>query len=41
MQVHVRTTQVFRDLSVDQAIEITEFAEGHRQLDWKPILLPK
>jgi hypothetical protein len=35
------TTQVFRDIAVNQAIEITEFAESYRKLDWKPIPLPK
>jgi hypothetical protein len=27
------TTQVFRDLAVNQAIEVTEFAEGYRKLE--------
>ena len=35
------TTQVFRDVAVDQAIEITEFAKEYRKLDWKPIPVPK
>jgi hypothetical protein len=35
------TTQVFRDLAVDQAIEIIEFAEGFEKLDWTPLSLPK
>ncbi|MFN0018502.1 MAG: CRTAC1 family protein [Pirellulaceae bacterium] len=35
------TTQVFRDVAVDQALEITEFAENYRKLDWKQIPLPK
>jgi hypothetical protein len=35
------TTQVFRDLAVDQAVEITEFAEDYRRLDWNPIAVPK
>ncbi|MCE9525128.1 MAG: CRTAC1 family protein [Planctomycetales bacterium] len=35
------TTQVFRDVAVDQALEITEFAENYRKLDWKPVPLPK
>ena len=35
------TTQVFRDVAVDQAIEITEFAADYRKLDWKAIALPK
>jgi hypothetical protein len=35
------TTQVFRDIAVDQAIEITEFAESYRPLGWKPIPQPE
>jgi hypothetical protein len=35
------TTQVFRDVAVNQAIEVTEFATGFRKLDWKPIPAPK
>jgi hypothetical protein len=35
------TTQVFRDIAADQAIEITEFANDYRKLDWKPIPAPK
>jgi ASPIC and UnbV/FG-GAP-like repeat len=35
------TTQVFRDIDADQAIEVTEFAESYRRLDWKPIPQPK
>jgi hypothetical protein len=31
------TTQTFRDLAVNQAIEITEFDQAYRKLDWKPI----
>jgi FG-GAP-like repeat/ASPIC and UnbV len=31
------TTQVFRDIAADQAIEVTEFAETYRPLDRKPI----
>jgi hypothetical protein len=27
------TTQVFRDLDVNQAIEVTEFAQDYRKLD--------
>jgi ASPIC and UnbV/FG-GAP-like repeat len=34
------TTQIFRDLAADQAIEITELAEGYRQREWKPIHAP-
>ncbi len=35
------TTQVFRDIAADQAIEVTEFAESYRRLDWKPVPQPK
>ena len=35
------TTQVFHDLAVDQAIEVTEFAGDYRRLDWKPIPPPQ
>ena len=35
------TTQTFRDLSANQAIEITEFAEKYRTRAYKPIPLPK
>jgi hypothetical protein len=35
------TTQAFRDIAADQAIEVTEFAESYRPLDWKPIPLPR
>lgn len=31
------TTQVFHDIAADQAIEVTEFAEDYRKLDWKPL----
>ena len=31
------TTQVFRDMAVDQAIEVTEFADEYQKLDWQPI----
>ena len=31
------TTQVFRDIAANQAIEVTEFATEYRQLDWKPL----
>ncbi len=33
------TTQTFHDLSVNQAIEVTEFAKDFQKLDWKPIAL--
>jgi ASPIC and UnbV/FG-GAP-like repeat len=35
------TTQVFRDIAADQAIEVTEFAESYRLLAWKPLKQPK
>jgi hypothetical protein len=34
-----RTTQIFRDVPVDQAIEITEFASAYRPLNWKRLAL--
>lgn len=36
-----QTKQVFRDIAVDQAIEVVEFATDYRRLDWKPIPVPK
>jgi hypothetical protein len=35
------TTQVFRDIAADQAIEVTEFAKSYRPLDWTPIPQPE
>jgi hypothetical protein len=35
------TTQVFRDIAGDQAIEVTEFAADYRTLNWSPIPQPK
>jgi hypothetical protein len=35
------TTQVFRDISADQAIEVTEFADAYRPLAWKPLPPPQ
>lgn len=35
------TTQTFRDISVNQAIEVTEFDQNYRKLNWKPIPVPK
>jgi hypothetical protein len=32
------TTQVFNDVAVNQAIEITELADSFRRLDWRPIV---
>jgi hypothetical protein len=32
-----RTTQVFHDVPIDQAIEITEFAPDYRQLKWSKV----
>jgi hypothetical protein len=34
-----RTTQVFTDVAVDQAIEVTEFAESYRALNWTRVPL--
>jgi hypothetical protein len=34
------TTQVFQDIAANQAIEVTEFADDYRRLDWKPIPTP-
>jgi hypothetical protein len=34
-------TQVFHDVAVNQAIEITEFADSYRKLNWKPVPRPK
>ena len=31
------TTQVFQNVAVNQAIEVTEFAADYRKLDWKPV----
>ncbi len=36
-----RTTQTFRDLSINQFIEVTEFASEYRKRELKPISLPK
>ena len=33
------TTQVFRDVAVNQAIEVTEFATDYRKLNWKRVPL--
>ena len=35
------TTQVFRDVAANQAIEVTELAGSYRSLDWKPLSVPK
>jgi len=35
-----RTTQVFREVAVDQAIEVTEFAADYRKLNWKRLSAP-
>lgn len=34
-------TQIFRDIDVNQAIEVTEFAKEYRKLNWKAIPTPK
>jgi hypothetical protein len=36
-----QTRQVFHNLAVDQAIEITEFAESYRRLNWTRLPLPR
>jgi hypothetical protein len=36
-----QTTQVFHDVGVNQAIEITEFASDYRRLNWTPVPMPK
>jgi hypothetical protein len=35
------TTQIFRDIPANQAIEVTELEDKYRALDWKPIPMPK
>jgi hypothetical protein len=35
------TTQVFTDVAIDQAIEVTEFASDYRRLEWPRIILPE
>jgi hypothetical protein len=35
------TTQVFRDIPADQAIEVTELADSFRPLNWQPLPQPK
>jgi FG-GAP-like repeat/ASPIC and UnbV len=35
------TTQVFRNISADQAIEVTEFADSFRPLNWTPLPQPR
>jgi hypothetical protein len=36
-----KSTQVFRDVPVNQAIEITEFAKDYRTLNWAPVPVPQ
>jgi hypothetical protein len=36
-----KTTQIFRDIAADQAIEVTEFAESYRALTRKPLPQPE
>jgi hypothetical protein len=36
-----RTTQVFRDVAVNQAIEVTEFAKDYRKLKWARVPVPR
>jgi len=35
------TTQVFRDVAVNQAIEVTEFSPDYRKLNWPKLPVPK
>jgi hypothetical protein len=35
------TTQVFREVPVNQAIEVTEFAREYRKLNWTPLPVPR
>jgi ASPIC and UnbV/FG-GAP-like repeat len=35
------TTQIFHDIAINQAIEVTEFADKYRPLNWKPLPAPK
>jgi hypothetical protein len=35
------STQVFRDVAVNQALEITEFAKDYRHLNWTRVPVPK
>jgi hypothetical protein len=35
------TLQVFNDVSVNQAMEITEFENSYRSLHWKPLPVPR
>ena len=35
------TTQVFRDIAADQAVEVTELADNYRALQWKPVPVAK
>ena len=35
------TTQVFRDIAADQAIEVSEFGGAYRPLGWKPVPQPE
>ncbi len=36
-----RGVQTFRDVGINQAVEITEGAADYRRLDWKPVPVPK
>ena len=35
------TTQVFLDVHVNQAIEVTEFERSYRRLNWRRLPVPK
>jgi ASPIC and UnbV/FG-GAP-like repeat len=44
LEIHWPTsgkTQFFHDVAADQAIEITEFADSYRHLDWTPVPEPR
>ncbi len=44
LEIHWPTsgsTQVFRDIAVNQGIVVTEFASEYERRSWKPIGLPK
>lgn len=36
-----KTTQIFRNVSINQAIEVTEFANNYRKLPWTRIPIPE
>jgi hypothetical protein len=36
-----QTTQVFHNVSANQAIEVTEFASDYRKLNWTRVPVPR